>query len=241
MSSAATLPKLITTADSTPVAPLLALPSGAQAGELAIGLTNPAGPNLTTEDRAKVERRYRVIEPLVCREKFIELWQQYPRRGQMVDFLARKHATPQRTIYNWLALFNSGGLPALVPHDRNDKGKPRRLNATALDFLLSAALPKPGAYGQLSVLEIFRTYEEERVWRDAHIYKRLELSEVQSYARYLDEEDRLTEQARLPKASVETLRRWFNRIPEVVRTMARNGQDAFHSTQEILSFRDLRR
>ena len=36
------------------------------------------------------------------------------------------------------------------------------------------------------------------------------------------------------------MRRHFYRIPEVVRVLARSGQEAFSNTQEIISFRDLR-
>jgi hypothetical protein len=43
----------------------------------------------------------------------------------------------------------------------------------------------------------------------------------------------------LPELCYDTLRRYFGRIPEVVRVMARRGEEAFSNTQELISFRDL--
>ncbi len=195
----------------------LARPDGAP-GQLALGLTAPQGPNLSAEDRAEAERRYRVIEPLVTPERFRGLWAQAKgRRGALIALLAREHKTAARTIYHWLKAFDGGGLPALVTRDRSDRGKPRVMTSAALDFLLAAALPKPGVYGEMSVQEIWRAYEEERARRAAH-----------------DEG-----KAALPAVSYRTMATWYGRIPEVVRVMGREGQEAFSNSQEVISFRDL--
>ena len=113
------------------------------------------------------------------------------------------------------------------------------LNAAALDFLLAAALPQKGSYGTLSVREIYRAYGEEKAWRASHASRPLGEFEERKYFRYLDKSGRLAASAQLPPASYETFRTWFNRIPEVARVMARDGEEAFHNTQEILSFRNL--
>jgi hypothetical protein len=209
-------------------------------GQLALDLAIPAGPNLSPEDRQQAERRFGVIEPLVQPERFRGLWAQCRnRKGALIAMLAREQKTKPRTIYHWLKAWKDGGLQALVTRERRDKGKPKALNAAALDFLLAAALPRQGAYGELSVAEIYRAYGEERAWRAAHNGKPLGDFELRKYSRYLDGDGRLAPTAQLPHASYETFRTWFDRIPEVVRTMARGGLEQFANTQEIISFRAL--
>jgi hypothetical protein len=217
------------------------LPAATSApGQLSLALTVPAGPNLSPEDRAEAERRYQVIEPLIARENYAAVWQAHGnRKGDLVAWLAGQHKTAARTIYHWTRAFKTGGLPALVNRTRADKGRPRSFNSAALDFILAAALPRQGAYGTLSVKEIFRAYEEERVWRAAHAKSRLGEFELRKYARYLDGRGKLTLEAQLPVAAYETFRAWFCKIPDVVRVMAREGDEAFHNSQEIISFRDL--
>jgi len=184
--------------------------------QLGLQLTAPIGPNLSEEDRKEAERRYRIIEPLVEPGRFAGLWAQAGGgRLAAVGYLARQHQIGERTIYRWLKGFEGGGLPALVTRDRADKGRPRVMTPAALDWLLAAALPKPGVYGELSAKEIYRAYQEERVWRAGH------------------------GGVELPVVSYRTLCEWAGRIPEVVRVMAREGEEAFAATQEVISFRDL--
>jgi transposase len=211
-------------------------------GQLTLSLTAPAGPNLSAEERAEAEKRYAVIEPLVKPEKYAALWAQAKgSKCALVEILARQHGRPARTIYHWLKAFRESGLPALVNRARNDKGKPRVMNSAALDFLVAAALPRQGCYGELSVREIHRAYGEEQRWRLTHADGALGEFERRKYARYVDESGgKLAPAAQLPAVSYETLRAWFERIPEVVRVMAREGEEAFSNTQEIISFRDLR-
>ena len=221
-------------------AKVIELPPIQSAGQMALDLTLPQGPNLSAGDRAEAERRYSVIEPLLHPDKYPLLWiENRQSKLAVIHFLMAQHQTKQRTIYNWMAAWKAGGLPALVSKDRADKGRPRVLNNAALDFLLSAALPKKGAYGTLSVAEIYRAYGEERAWRAAHSGRPLGEFELRKYSRYLDGFGRLSTSAQLPEASYETFRTWFQRIPEVARVMARDGEEAFHNSQEILSFRCL--
>ncbi len=209
-------------------------------GQLALALTVPVGPNLSAGDREEAERRYRVIEPLVTPEKCQAIWQAHGnRKGDLVAWLAEQHQTAPRTIYHWLKAWNNGGLPSLASKVRTDKGRPRSFNSASLDFILAAALPKRGGYGTLSVREIYRAYEEERAWRTSHARARLREFELRKYSRYLIDDDRLHDDAQLPAASYETFRAWVAKIPEVVKVMAREGEEAFHNTQEIISFRAL--
>ena len=209
-------------------------------GQLALDLSVPIGPNLSDGDREEANRRYEIIEPLITPDRFIGLWAQCGGlKMRMVDLLAGQHQVAQRTIYHWLQAWKASGVQGLVTRDRSDKGRPKTLNGAALDFLLAAALPKKGGYGSLTVGEIYRAYGEERAWRAAHAGKALGEFEVQKYGRYLDKSNRLSAAALLPEASYETMRTWFQRIPEVVRVMAREGVEAFSNTQEIISFRDL--
>lgn len=207
--------------------------------QLTLGLTAPVGANLSEGDRAEAARRFGAIEPIVTPRKFELLQVQCPTRGQLVEYLCAEHKVRPRTLYNWLTAWRRGGLPALVSRDRSDKGRPRAMTPAAFDFLLAAAMPQRGVYGVLSVAEIFRAYEEERVWRAAHANKPMDDFGRSKYARYLDEDGRLRESAQLPPVSCKTFRTWFNRIPEVARVMAREGGEAYRNSQEVLSFRDL--
>jgi transposase InsO family protein len=207
--------------------------------QMTLALTIPVGPNLSDADRAEATRRFGVIEPLLNREKYHFLYVQYPRRGELVQYLAGLHSTTLRTVYRWLAAWEAGGLPALVRRDRSDKGFPKLLSDAARDLLISLAMPRRGVYGALSVAEMWRVYEEERAWRRAHTALPMGEFERDKYARYLDEDNRLMATAQLAEISYETFRVWFNRIPEMVRELARNGNEAYHNTQGIISHRDI--
>jgi len=221
------------------VAEMLPDPDAPVLPEAALALHLPPGPAISFSGRDQAEARYRVIEPLLTPERFRALWLDAGwSRTKLVATLAAQHRTSQRTIYTWLRRFRARGLPGLANRDRTDRGKPRALTNAALDFLLAAALPCQGSYGELTVREIYRAYCEERAWRAAHAAAPLEESERHKYARYLDN-DRLSAEAQLPEASYETFRRWFRRIPHIVRVMAREGEEAYQATQEVLSFRQI--
>jgi len=209
-------------------------------GQLALALTVSTGPNLSEEDRVVVDKRFSIIEPLLKPEAFTAIWAQNANsRVKVIDWLAKQHKTKRRTIYNWLAAWKQGGLPALVPKDRADKGKPKILNPAALDFILAAAFPRHNQYGKLSVRDIFRAYGEERDWRAKNLATRLGEFELLKYARYTTTDGYLAPSAQLPAASYGTFRNWYERIPEIAKVMAREGDEAFHNTQEIISFRNL--
>ena len=186
-------------------------------------------------------RRCRAIEPLLAPDRFTSLWAtNRDSKVEVIDFLAGAHKTARRTIYAWLAAWKQGGLPALVPKDRADKGIPKSFNTAALEFILACAFPKHGAYGKLTVRDIFRAYADERLWRAARIGTELtDDFDRQKYRRYMTTDGCLTAAAALPEASYSTFKNWFNRIPEIAKVMAREGDEAFHNSQEIISFRDL--
>lgn len=207
---------------------------------LALAVTLPPGPNISEENRAEAEKRYQIIEPIVRPDSFRLLWAEYRnRRSKVIEGLASKHEISRRALYSWLGAWKKGGLLGLVKQKRQDSGEPRSLNPAALDFLLTAAFPSPGSYGQLSVREIHRAYQEERQWRLLHATKPLKDFEKRKYARYLGEDECLLPTCQLPELSCETLRRWSHRIPEAVKIFAR-GETAFFNNCEILSFRDLK-
>jgi len=208
-------------------------------GQLALALTAPAGPNLSDVDREEAEARYRIIAPVIESHRYVQLWRECGSRNAVMARLAEKHQVAARTLYRWARGFEIGGLPALVTRARADKGQPRALNGAALDFLLAAALPRRGAYGELTAAEIYRAYGEERAWRAAHAGEVMGEFERRKYARYLDEAGRLKAEAQLPAAAYRTFSEWFGRIPQVVRVMARQGEAIYAATQEIISFRNL--
>jgi len=216
------------------------IPTPATPGQLALALTVPQGPNLTVEDRAQAEARYAVIEPLIAPERAQQWWLlAQGRKTDLIDLLAKEHKTAPRSIHRWLHAFRTGGLPALVTKDRSDKGQPRVLTPAALDFLVKAAFPHKGAYGRLTIAEIYRAYNEERIWRAAHVAHRMGDFEQHKYARYLDDQARLSSSVLLPAACYKTFCNWFDRIPDVAKVLARDGLEAFSNTQEVISWRNL--
>ncbi len=153
------------------------------------------------------------------------------------EFLAKQHKVGVRSVYRWHTAFRTGGLPALVAKDRCDKGKPKKFGQADLELITRAALPEKGTSGLLTVADIYRHHTEEREWRDDHVGKRLDSFARAKYARYIDEDGKLRESARLTKATYETFRVWFNRIPEAVKLLARDGEEAFRNQAEMLSHR----
>ena len=225
----------------------MAAPAAGSDAQIVLDLTAPVGPNLSEEDRREADRRFAIIEPLVAPEKYPLLYAQYKRQADLMAYLVAAHkAQPAkkvrlsvRTLYGWLKAWKRGGLPALVRKDRADKGELRLATPAARELVLELALPKPGAYGAYSVAEMCRAYEDERAWRAERIGQVLPEHWRERYSRYLDEECRLVPEALPPKVSERTMCVWFKRIPEMVRTQAREGAEAFHNSQAIISHRDI--
>lgn len=207
-------------------------PSAADS-QMVLALTAPVGPNLSVDDRAEAERRYGVIEPLLNPARFGLLYSMYPTMRALIAYLADAHDVKPRTLYHWVSLFRKDGLPGLVNRDRSDKGTARAMNPAAMEYLVALST------GHWTLAEMFRAYCEEREWRAANAGRRMNDVMSVKYARHIDEDGRLRTSAQLPEISRETLRRWFDRVPEFIRVLARHGEDGFHDTQELLSYRDL--
>ena len=221
-----------------PGLPGLTLPQEPEALKLAVSPS--AGTNSDEAQQAAAGERFRTfIEPFINPDRYKELYHRFPRKTDLLEHIASETGTSQRQIRRLLDRWEEKGLAGLTRNIRIDKGISRALNKSAQDFILSGALPKHGAHGCLSVRDIFRDYEEERRWRSAAATRQLTKVELAQYRRYVGPQGYLLPEAQLPEASYETFRRCFLRIPEVVRTMGRKGDEAFHNTQEILSFRDL--
>lgn len=56
--------------------------------------------------------------------------------------LARETGISARTLQRWHQLYRAGGIAALEPHDRNDKGG-RRTSAETVAFIERLALTRP--------------------------------------------------------------------------------------------------
>ena len=80
---------------------VIAMTPASAPGQLALSLTVPVGPNLSEEDRIEVEKRYRMIEPLIRPDQFVAIWAQHKNsRVAVIDWLAKQHKTKRR-IHGW--------------------------------------------------------------------------------------------------------------------------------------------
>lgn len=195
--------------------------------------------NFSTEDKAEAEKRLGIIEALVFPERFQEIWKKCGgRKLAVVNYLSAEHGCKARTLRHWATRYGRYGVQGLVNKDRADKGSHRKVNRAAHDLIVALTIPKSGVFGTLTVNEIWRQYVDERTWREEHIGQVLSQAAAKKYTTYV-EDGRLSEKARLPGMSCKTLRACVGDIPEAVRTMARDGQEAYQNTQEILSHRAL--
>jgi hypothetical protein len=159
-------------------------------------------------------KRLAVIEALVKPETFPRLHAQFKgHRVALIQLLAHQNGIAARTVYHYLARYKRGGIDALRDSARSDRGRPRRLNAAAAQFLLTLALPRTGGYCEPSVADIFRAYENEAAWRLAHKGQKLTPEfEAHKYRAWMDAEGRLKAEAYLPKVGYSTLRFWLKRL-----------------------------
>ncbi len=216
-------------------------------GQASLDLVSPIGVNLSPEDQAEAERRYRVIEPLVAPDRHRGLWARFSSKVALIDFLASQHGASRRTLYNWVNRWTGKadpqrkGMPALVDPARRDKGKPRKLNAAGLDLMVKLLSPhwdgKRG-YGELNVSRAWGEYHEHREQRRALVGQVLENGDAQALRNYLDDDGRLVDDAQLPACSYETFRRWAVEMPEPTKVLARLGTEAFKNSQLPYSYRD---
>jgi len=89
------------------------------------------------DERARTEAlfRYRVIAPL------LDAGVTAPMRARVAELAAKTHLHPchgdakltTRTLWTWLSVFRKGGIEALHPRHRNDRGAIRALSIAALE------------------------------------------------------------------------------------------------------------
>ncbi|HEY9142115.1 MAG TPA: Mu transposase C-terminal domain-containing protein [Bryobacteraceae bacterium] len=212
--------------------------SGDPAGSLALGMAPAGALNGSEEAQAEAAELFRAfIEPIINPERYADLHRQYPQRRALVEHLAESHHKSARTVYRLLDCYQKKGITGLIRRLRSDKGQPKALNTASVNFIIAAVLPKAGSYGELSIADVFRLHEEERRWREQRASKPLSQAERVLYAGYVDAEGRLLPSAQLSKAAYSTFWRQAAKIPELVKLMARRGQDAYRNA-ELISFRD---
>lgn len=212
--------------------------TGDPAGSLALGMAPAGALNGSELAQAEAGDLFRaIIEPIVNPARYADLHQKYPRKADLVQHLAEQHQSSKRTVYRLLDCYQKKGITGLIRKMRSDKGQARVLNTASVNFIISAVLPRAGSYGELSNADVWRLHEEERQWREQHTAKPLSHADRIKYAGYVDSEGRLLPSAQLAQASYATFCRQIAKIPELVKTMARKGEDAYRNA-ELISFRD---
>jgi len=200
-----------------------------------LAIQNLGGGTFSEANRAKAAERYQIIEPLINPDKFSELWWECENNPKsVIQHLAAQSGVSAATIEDWFGKFGAEGYRGLVRRGRSDLGRSRSLNRAAVEFVQSAALVYDSAK------EVFRAYQEERPFRAAIAGKQLTKAEVaQVGPRNVDQRGYLCESAQLPVADYKTILRCIARLPKVARVMARQGDEAFSNSQEIISWRDI--
>lgn len=208
------------------------------AGPLAL----PASFDFDSSEAAQAKARelfQESVKPFVNPEELAVLVRQFPLANQLYEEIGRRGGVSGRTVRRRIRRFQEIGVAALSRRTRVDKGSSRALSPAGRDFILAAILPKPHSYGALSTRDIYRLYEGEAAWREAHIGCLLSGENRSKYARYVDVDGRLLESARMSPASYGTFVNFVNKIPQLVKTLGRQGNEAFHN-QNLVSYRELR-
>jgi len=120
--------------------------------------------------------RYRVIAPLLSLERV---------RGELKRGIERltliRHEHPYRgsievgrgTIEEWYYLFRNGGLDALGPRGRKDRGQARRIDDEVLEALEELARDRPDLSGVDLAAELKARFGEERAPSLSTLYRAL--------------------------------------------------------------------
>jgi transposase InsO family protein len=210
--------------------------SGKPAGSLALATAHAGARDGGDPAQAKAGEVFRcIIEPIINPERYAELHRQHPQRSDLVRYLAEQHRKTPRTVYRLLAEYEKHGMLGLLRRIRADKGLPRVLNAASMQFIVAAALPEAGVRGELTNADVWRIHEEERRFRERHA--RAPLNGDDKYASLLDSQGCFLRSALLSPASYRTFCREIAKIPEIIRLMARSGEEAYRNA-ELISFRD---
>jgi transposase InsO family protein len=214
-------------------------PADNSTSSLALGLAPIEGLNGSEEAQAAGSERFRrIIEPIINPGRYADLHNECGNKGEVIRRLAGENKTSARSIYRRLEHWSNNGITGLLRKVCADKGRPRALNQASVNYIISAACPKPGSYGEFSISDIYRLHEEERAWREEHAQKPLCPADRVNYAGLVDADGRFLPAAQLSKASKATFCRQFAKIPDLVKVMARRGNDAYRNG-ELISYRDL--
>jgi biotin operon repressor len=208
------------------------------AGALAL----PASFDYDSSEAAQAKARelfQKSVEPFVNPEELAVLIRQFPLANELYEEIGRRGGVSGRTVRRRIQRFQEIGVAALSRRTRADKGSTRALSQAGKDFILAASLPKQHSYGALSTMDVYRLYEGEAAWREAHIGCLLSGENRQEYARYVDIDGRLLQSSRMSPASYGTFVNFVSKIPQLVKTLGRHGDEAFHN-QNLISYRDLR-
>ncbi|MBZ5584242.1 MAG: DDE-type integrase/transposase/recombinase, partial [Acidobacteriia bacterium] len=215
------------------------MPTNAAPNALALTLAPAVGLNGSEAEQARAGEQFRLlIDPIINPERYPDLHSRFARKTDLLDHIARENGLSARTLRRRLQRWEEQQIVGLTRKIRVDKGIPRALNEAAREFILGAVLPNPGAYGELSTRDVFRVYEEERRWRSLNAREPLSPADRARYRRYIGPDGCLTPAAQLPEASYATFCRCVAQIPELVKTMARGGDEAYRNG-ELITYRDL--
>jgi transposase InsO family protein len=184
------------------------------------------------------EQFRRLIEPIINPERYPDLHSRFERKSDLLEHVACENGLSVRTLRRKLKRWEEQAINGLTRKIRADKGTLRALNDAGRDFISAAVLPQAGSYGELSTRDAFKYYEEERRWRANQEGKPLCATDRARYRRYVGANGCLLPSAQLPKASYATFCRQVARIPELIKTMARQGEEAYRNA-EIISYRDV--
>jgi len=216
-----------------------ALTPAATEDSLALALAPVRGISGDEVEQAKAGERFRkLIEPVTNPERYPELHARFERKSDLLEYIAAENGLSARTLRRKLRRWEAGQINGLARPRRTDKGISKALNGAASEFIIAAALPSPGVYGELSTRDIFRLYEEERRWRANQAGKPLCQPDRARFQRYVGADGCLMASAQLPAASYRTFCRQVAHIPELVKTMARRGEEAYRNG-ELITHRDL--
>jgi len=229
-------------------AELTLLPAGAgwdlaplaeASGERSLAPNPVRGLNGDEAEQSKAGEQFRrLIDPVLNPARYPELHSRFACKHDLVEHIARENGLHPRTLWRKLKAWQERQIVGLTRRIRADRGTSRALTEAAREFILGAVLPKPGSYGELSTKDIFREYEEERRWRFDHAGERLVPAGRARYRRYVGPDGCLLPAAQLPEASYATFCRQVAQIPELIKTMARRGEEAYRNA-ELITYRDL--
>lgn len=215
------------------------MPANTAPNALALALAPVKGVNGSEAEQTKAGEQFRkLIDPIINPERYPDLHSQFKHKSDLLEHIARENGLSARTLRRRLKRWEEQAINGLTRKIRADKGIPRALNEAGREFIIGSVLPKPGVYGELSTRDIFRLYEEERRWRADHASQSLCPADRARYRRYVSADGCLLPSAQLPKASYPTFCRQVAQIPEVVKTMARKGDEAYRNA-ELITYRDL--